>query len=317
MNPPDTNSDTEIVVIGGGSAGLSAALTLARARRRVVVIDSGEPRNAPAQGAHGLLGLAGINPLELLRKGRDEVISYGGAVIHGRVTDARPAQGGFRISTDTGGNFLAQTVLIATGTRDQLPDIPGLRSRWGRDVIHCPYCHGWEIRDQRIGVLATGPMSALQALMFGQWSNDVRFFPQGLNYPEADLVKLAAKGIRIDRRTITGIDTQSNRLVGVHLDHTSTVALDTLVVPTATEARLDGLHGLGLEVAVSPMGTAVVVDAAGHTTVPGVWAAGNVANPATQVSEAAANGARVAMTINTELIFQDADRAVKETGGVR
>jgi thioredoxin reductase len=304
--------DTEIVVIGGGSAGLSAALTLARARRRVVVIDSGDPRNAPAPGAHGLLGLEGINPLALLQKGREEVTSYGGKIIHARVTEAHPADDAFRIVTDTAGELFASTVLIASGTRDQLPEIPGLRERWGRDVIHCPYCHGWEIRDQRIGVLATGPMSALQALMFSQWSSEIRFFPQGLDYPPADLAKLAAGGIRIDRRVITGVGSSADRLDGVSLDDGSTVPLDALVVPTATRARVDGLDGLGLDVTETPMGTALTVDPAGHTNVAGVWAAGNVVNPATQVSEAAANGARVAMTMNTELIFQHAERTVRE-----
>lgn len=271
---------TEIVIIGGGSAGLSAALTLARARRRVLVIDDGEPRNAPAEGAHGLLGLEGINPLALLQKGREEVASYGGKIIHARVTDARPADEGFRISTDTDGDILARTVLIATGTRDQLPDIPGLRERWGKDVIHCPYYHGWETRDQRIGVLATGPMSALQALMFSQWSSDIRFFPQGLDYTDGDFSKLAVGGIRIDRRKITGIDSQGNRLAGVRLDDGSTIPLDALVVPTLTRARLDGLENLGLDITETPMGTALTVDPAGHTSVSGVWAAGNVANPA-------------------------------------
>ncbi|KJL26866.1 Thioredoxin reductase [Microbacterium azadirachtae] len=305
--------ETEIVVVGGGPAGLSAALTLSRARRRIIVIDNGEPRNAPALGAHGLLGQEGISPFELLRKGREEVTSYGGQVITGRVTDARAEGNGFRVRTDAGHDVTARTVLLATGTRDNLPDIPGLAARWGKDVIHCPYCHGWEVRDQRVGVLATGPISALQALMFSQWSSDVRFFPQGLDYSVADLAKLSATGIRVDTRTITGIDTDEDHLAGVHLEDGSTFPLDALVVPTSTTARLDGLDGLGVEVSESPAGTAVAVDTAGHTSVPGVWAAGNLTQPATQVSEAAADGTRVARNINTELIFQDADRAVAET----
>lgn len=305
--------ETEIVVVGGGPAGLSAALTLARARRRVIVIDGGEPRNAPAPGAHGLLGHEGINPFELLRKGREEVTSYGGQIIIGRVTNARAEGTGFRVRTEAGHDLAARTVLLATGTRDDLPDIPGLAERWGKDVIHCPYCHGWEVRDQRIGVLATGPMSALQALMFSQWSSDVQFFPQGLDYSPGDLAKLDAVGIHIDTRTITGVDTQDDQLTGVRLNEGATIALDALVVPTSTQARLDGLGGLGLEVSESPAGTAVTVDAAGHTNVPGVWAAGNLAQPATQVGESAADGTRVARNINTELIFQDTDRAVTET----
>ncbi|WP_159499360.1 NAD(P)/FAD-dependent oxidoreductase [Microbacterium sp. 18062] len=129
--------ETEIVVVGGGPAGLSAALTLSRARRRIIVIDNGEPRNASTLGAHGLLGQEGIGPFELLRKGREEVASYGGQVITGRVTDARAEGNGFRVRTDAGHDVTAHTVLLATGTRDNLPDIPGLAARWGKDVIHC------------------------------------------------------------------------------------------------------------------------------------------------------------------------------------
>lgn len=307
----------EIVIAGGGSAGLSAALTLARARRRVVVVDSGEPRNGPAAGAHGLLGQEGIGPLALLRKGRDEILSYGARIVSESIADARAVGDGFRLTTGSGEEITARAVLIATGTRDELPDIPGLAERWGRDVIHCPYCHGWEISDQRIGVLATGPMSALQALMFNQWSGDVRFFPQGMEYAGDDLAKLAATGIAVDDRHVTGVDVHHNRLRGVRLDDGATVVLDALVVPTSTRARLDGLSGLRVEVGESPSGTAVTVDSAGHTSVPGVWAAGNVAHPAMQVSEAAANGARVAMTLNTEFVFQDVERAVHEAGSRR
>lgn len=306
-------ASAEILVIGGGAAGLSAALTLSRARRDVVVLDGGDPRNAPAQEAHGLLGQEGIRPLELLAKGRAEVVSYGGRVLRHDVVGAERTDDGFRVTTSHGDRIHARTMLIATGTRDILPDIPGLAARWGRDVIHCPYCHGWEIRDQRIGLLATGPMSAMQALMFRQWSRTVRFFPQGIVYPTDQLAKLAVAGVTITDARVTGIDVQSDALAGVTLEDGDVFALDALAVPAVTRARLDGLGGLALNVEESPMGTALVVDAAGHTNVPGVWAAGNVVNPGMQVSEAAANGARVAMTINTELIFQDAERQSQET----
>ncbi len=212
------------------------------------------------------------------------------------------------MTTETGQVITASTLVIATGTRDVLPEIPGLVERWGRDVIHCPYCHGWEIRDQRVGVLATGPMSAMQALMFSQWSPTVQFFPQGSDYPGDQLAKLTATGITTTQHRVTGIDIRNDRLTGVVLDNGSAVALDALVVPAMTRARLEGLDGLGLDTETTPMGTMLVAGPAGHTSVPGVWAAGNVVNPAMQVSEAAANGARVAMTLNTELIFQQTEQ---------
>ncbi|MFJ4166879.1 NAD(P)/FAD-dependent oxidoreductase [Microbacterium sp. NPDC089698] len=309
----DNSAHVEIAVVGGGSAGLAAALNLVRARRSVVVIDNGEPRNSFADGAHGLLGLEGVNPLELLRTGRGEVRSYGARVVDGRVVEAYADENGFRVVTDAGDRLHARQLVIATGTRDLLPEIPGLADRWGRDAIHCPYCHGWEIRDQRIALLATGPMSALQAMMFRQWTDDVTFLPQGLEFPDADHAKLAAANITVDTRTVIGLDVVADRLAGVRFADGTTMPLDVLVVPTFTRARLDGLEGLGLTTSESPMGTAVVVDASGHTNVPGVWAAGNVAHPATQVSEAAANGTRVAITLNTELIFHDTEQKLPGT----
>lgn len=304
----------DVAIVGGGPAGLSAALTLARARRRVVVIDGGEPRNAPAQAAHGLLGQEGINPQALLAKGSEEASSYGARIVRAGVVAAKPAtvadDGDFVVSLEDGTDLRATQLLITTGVVDELPDVPGLAQRWGRDVVHCPYCHGWEIRDQRIGLLATGPMSALQALLFHQWSEQMWFFPNGIEFPADQLAKLAAVGISIVPGSVSGLDVAADRLTGVCLDDGRRVDLDTLAVPAPTRARLDGVHGLGLETVTNAAGVAVVADGTGHTSVPGVWAAGNVVNPGMQVSEAASTGSRVAMTINTELVFARADRAV-------
>lgn len=148
---------SDVVVIGGGAAGLSGALMLARSRRSVVVIDGGEPRNAPAEGVHGLLGLDGTPPAELLRRGRVEVTGYGGQVVPGTVVAAVPSADGFQITLAGGRTVRARRVLVATGLRDELPELPGLAEHWGRGVVHCPYCHGWEVRDEPIGILAVGP----------------------------------------------------------------------------------------------------------------------------------------------------------------
>ncbi|MFL6056110.1 MAG: NAD(P)/FAD-dependent oxidoreductase, partial [Actinoallomurus sp.] len=161
------------VVVGGGAAGLSGALTLARSRRSVVVIDAGSPRNAPAAGVHGFLSRDGIPPAELLERGRAEVCGYGGQVVPGEVDAVAREENGFSVALTDGRVVRARRLLVATGAVDELPDIPGLHARWGRDVVHCPYCHGWEVRDQAIGVLATGPLSVHQALLFRQLSSDV------------------------------------------------------------------------------------------------------------------------------------------------
>jgi len=152
------NAGYDVVVVGGGAAGLSGALMLARSRRSVVVIDAGAPRNAPAAGVHGLLGREGTPPTELLERARAEVRGYGGHVVNGEVSTVTRDGDGFRVALSDRRAVRARRLLVATGLVDELPDIPGLRDRWGRDVLHCPYCHGWEVRDQAIGVLATGPL---------------------------------------------------------------------------------------------------------------------------------------------------------------
>lgn len=306
-----TGLEFDVAIIGGGSAGLSAALILARARRNIVVIDEGRPRNAPAAAAHGLLGQQGVNPLQLLETGRKEAASYGAHIRRSTVTDVSGSvDAGFTLQLDDGSAVHAGLLLLTTGVRDGLPSIPGLAERWGRDVVHCPYCHGWEIRDQRIGLLATGPMSAMQALLFRQWSEHMWFFPNGMEFPADQLGKLDALGITIVPGKVSGVDVADDRLTGVQMNGAGRMDLDALAVPALTYARLDGLDALDVEVTENAMGVAVVADSAGHTSVPGVWAAGNLVNAGMQVSEAAANGARVAMTINTEMVFVRADKAI-------
>lgn len=300
----------EVAILGGGAAGLSAALTLARARRDVVVIDAGAPRNAPAAAAHGLIGLDGINPLELLNRARQEATSYGAHIVHAKVTGAaKTDDGSFSLRLDDGSTIQAGQLLLATGVVDELPDLPGLAQQWGDGVVHCPYCHGWEIRDQRIGMLATGPMAVMKALLFRQWSPQVVFLSNGIEFPSEELAKLTDSGIRIVPGEVSRVAIADDRLTGVVLDDDATVALDALAVSTSTTPRLDGLHELGVDTIQNAAGIAVVTDATGQTSVPGVWAAGNVVDPGMQVSEAAANGGRVAMMINTALIFGPIDPA--------
>ena len=166
----------DVLIIGGGAAGLAAALLLARARRSVLLIDGGEPRNAPATHMHGYLGHEGIPPGDFLAIGRDEVRRYGAELVNGTVTDVvRQADGRFRATTGDSTTVIARRVLLTTGLRDVLPDIPGLADQWGRGVMHCPYCHGWEARDQALVVIGTGTGGPAQAGLFRQWSDDVTF----------------------------------------------------------------------------------------------------------------------------------------------
>lgn len=315
-----TTQTYDVVVIGGGAAGLAGAVALARSRRSVLVVDAGEPRNAPAEGVHNYLGREGAAPHELYAAGRAEAASYGAAVRVGRVTSAaRWPEGaggtGFDLEVD-GARVSARRLLLATGSVDELPDVPGLAARWGRDVLHCPFCHGWEVRDRAIGVLATSAMSAHQALMFRQLSDDVTVFLHGGSpVPESDLTRLAARGVRVVPERVTEVVVADDRLVGLRLATGEVVARDALVVATVVVARSEVASMLGLdaepvEVFGQVVGTAVPADPTGRTAVPGLWAAGNVTSPMAQVVVSAAAGLGAGAMINADLIEEETADAV-------
>ena len=304
--------DHDVVVIGGGAAGLSGALVLARSRRSVVVVDGGQPRNAPAAGVHGFLTRDGMPPAELLRTARAEVRGYGGVVLDGRVEQVERGEDGRLAVVLGGGRRLgARRLLVATGLVDELPDVPGLRERWGRDVLHCPYCHGWEVRDQAVAVLASGPMSVHQALLFRQLTDDVTYLSSALPPTAEQEEQLRARGITLVPEAVEGLEVQQDRLTGVRLAGGATVACSALVVATVMRART-GLGGLGLVPVAHPSGVAehLATDAQGRTGADGVWAAGNVTDPTAQVGASAAAGAAAAAQINADLVMEDTGRAV-------
>ncbi|MFD7920992.1 NAD(P)/FAD-dependent oxidoreductase [Streptomyces sp. NPDC059740] len=303
----------DVVVVGGGVAGLSGALTLARARRSVIVVDAGEPRNAPAARAHGLLSRDGTPPLELLRAGRDEVASYGGRLLSARAVSATRTASGFAVRTDTGDVVRGRRLLVTTGLVDELPKVPGLRERWGRDVLHCPYCHGWEVRDRPIGVLGTSALSVHQALLFHQWSAQITLFVQsGVQLDEEQAERLAALGIRVVRGDVTGVDVVEDALAGVRLASGQRITVEALVVAPRFTARSALLEQLGVGTAEHPagMGTLVPAGPGGRTAVPGLWVAGNVTDLVAAVPAAQAAGAGAGAAINLDLVEADADAAV-------
>jgi thioredoxin reductase len=306
----------DVVVIGGGAAGLNGALMLARARRSVLVVDAGAPRNAPAHAVHGLLGHDGTPPAELLTRGRAEVRSYGGEVATGEVTGARRDGEGFVVALAGGGQVRARRLLLTTGLVDVLPEVPGLRERWGRDVLHCPYCHGWEVRDRATGVLASGPMAVHQTLLFRQLSDDVTLLRHTAPpLDEEDAARLAALGVRVVEGEVTGLEVEDDELRGVRLADGSVVAREALAVQTRMEARAEVVSSLGLSAVehASGLGHHVPADPTGRTEVPGVWAAGNVVDLGAQVGAAAAAGALAGAQVNLDLVTADAAAAVAAT----
>ncbi|MEU6936249.1 NAD(P)/FAD-dependent oxidoreductase [Streptomyces rubiginosohelvolus] len=312
----------DVVIVGGGAAGLSGALALGRARRSVLVIDAGEPRNAPASHVHNYLGRESTPPGELLAIGRGEAAGYGAVIVEGRVASAErlPESGegeqGFRVVTEDGRSVEARRLLVTTGLVDELPPVPGLAARWGREVLHCPYCHGHEVADRPIGVLATGPLAVHQALMWRQWSDDVTLFLHtGPEPTEEEYEQLAARGVAVVDGEVTGLEVADDRFTGVRLASGRVVPREALVVQARFVARSAVLESLGLKPVAQEMGGVVIgsyipTDPTGATEVPGVWAAGNVTRLTEQVIGAAAAGLMAGGAVNGDLITEDTRLAV-------
>ncbi|MFI7354274.1 NAD(P)/FAD-dependent oxidoreductase [Streptomyces avidinii] len=312
------DSSFDVVVVGGGAAGLAGALTLARARRSVLVIDSGSPRNAPAAHMHGYLGQDGESPAALLARGRAEVTGYGGEVRAGTALAAdRLPDGSFLVRCGDGTTVRAGRLLVATGLVDELPDVPGLGARWGRDVLHCPYCHGWEVRDQPIAVLADGPLAVHQAQLWRLWSARTTLLAHTWRLTAEDRELLAALGVDVVEGEVTGLAVQGDRLTGVTLAGGAERGCRALAVAPRFTARSGVLSSLGLPTVVmerdgAAIGTCVESDpATGATALRGVWVAGNVTAPMEKVAGAAAQGAQAAVAINTDLIEEETRRAVE------
>ncbi len=306
----------DVVVVGGGAAGLSGALMLGRSRRSVLVVDAGEPRNAPAAGVHGFLTRDGTSPAALLAAGRADVGRYGVELLDGRVASAIALDDGtFTVRLDDGREVSSRRLLVATGLVDELPDVPGIRERWGRDVLHCPYCHGWEVRDQAIGVLASGPFAVHQALLFAQWTADLTLFLHTTaRSGDEEVEQLAARGITVVEGEVSALEVVEDRLAGVRLDHGEVIACEALTVTPRFVARSAVLASLGLAAVPHPLGIEVgehfQADAMGLTAVPGVWVAGNVADLTAVVVGVADAGVRAGAAINADLIAEDSRRAV-------
>lgn len=304
----------DAVIVGGGSAGLSAALMLGRARRSVLVVDSEEPRNAPAAHMHGFPSRDGTAPTEFLRSTREQLSTYDVSTITGRVLSAEKVTDGFRLTLDDGTHAGARHLLATTGIVDILPDVPGLSAHWGREVVHCPYCHGWELAERRIGVLASGPMSIHQALLFRQWTARLTVLLHTQSPPTAEQEEqLAARGIRIVTGEVARVETSDGRLSGVRLATGEHIDLDALAVAPLAAPRADFLRQLGLDPQPHPSGTGehVPADEMGRTQIEGVWVAGNLTNPALNVLGSANAGAIAAGAINGELIAQETADAVR------
>lgn len=311
----------DLVVIGGGSAGLSGAIAVARFGRDVMVVDAGQPRNAPAAGVHNLLGHDGIDPRELLRRGRAELAHYGGQVVEGRAVDARAVPGerlGFEVELADGQVLHGRRLLVTTGAVDPLPAIEGLAERWGRDLLHCPFCHGWEVRGRRIGVLATHPMTLHAAKLWSQLGEVTVIEHEDGWLSAEDRRVLDALGVTTVAGPARRVLVAEDRIVGVDLGD-RTVELDALVAAPVADARNPILESLGvpvgpLEMAGHAMAWTAKADPQGGTEVPGVALAGNAVDPMAQVAQAMAGGTKAGAMMLMSLIEEETAEALAGSG---
>lgn len=314
----ETTETYDVAIVGGGAAGLSAALVLGRARRRVLVVDAGSPRNAPAAHMQGFLSRDGMAPSELLAVGRQEIAAYGVELVTDTVTSVEQTAGGelcnsvevsYRLHLASGSAVDARRLLVTTGVSDDIPDLPGIRERWGRDLLHCPYCHGWEVRDEPLGVLGTIAGSVEHALLVRQWSSDVTFFAHTHDLTDTERGQLDARGIPVVSGEVARLVVDDDRLTGIELVDGRIVARTAVFVRPGIHPHPDGLlAGLGCR---DDDAGFVITDGSGRTSNLGVWAAGNVADPRAQVITAAGAGSAAAIAINNDLVHADTDRAIR------
>jgi thioredoxin reductase len=281
----------DAIVVGGSFAGLSAALQLARARRRVLVIDAGLPRNRFSDAAHGFLGQDGKAPAAILREATCQLTVYPTVeVLGGEALTAVAGLAGFTVTVSDGRSVRARRLVLATGVTDTLPDVPGLKERWGATVLHCPYCHGYEVRDRPLGVLANHPMAAHQAAMIPDWG-PTTLFTQGRFEPDAEqLAHLVARGVTVEREPVVALLGDAPDLDAVRLADGRVVAVNALFVAPSTRMASPLAEQLGCAFDDGMLGPVIRVDDLKATTVPGVYAAGDAARAMHNATLASADG---------------------------
>jgi thioredoxin reductase len=305
----DSHSRTwDCVIVGAGPAGLNAALVLGRARRRVLILDHAQPRNYATHEMHGVLGHDGLDPADLRARGRTEIGRYGVQVVTAEVQEARVLDDATVRVTSARGADLTRTVLLATGMLDEVPDIPGFAEVWGISAHTCPYCDGFEHRDERIAILAAGPRGEHLAILLRQWSDDVVLLSNGPHGLGADqLARVQALGIPIIQTPVVALSNDDGgRLRRLHLDDGETLDRDALFFYVGWQLRNDVACKLGCQLRDDG---SITVDANQATTVDRIYAAGNCTDPRALVPAAAGSGATAAVAINARLSMEDADHA--------
>ena len=302
--------DFDGIIVGGSYAGLSAGMQLARARRRIGIVDAGRPRNRVAAASHGFFGQGGAAPQEMIAQARAQVLAYPTVtMIEGEAFAACPnAGGGFRVELASGETLTAAKLLLAHGIEDVLPAIPGMAERWGMSVLHCPYCHGYEVAGRRLGVLNLTPMSVHQALLIADWG-PTTFFLNGMEELDDEArERLDRRDVTVEPALVTELVGDAPALAGIRLGDSRTVEIDGLyLIPSRGLGPLAGQ--LGCEVEESPVGPVIRTDGQKLTTVPGVYAAGDVETMAGNITFASAAGVMAGSALHRSLIFEPLEEA--------
>ncbi|HLA63870.1 MAG TPA: NAD(P)/FAD-dependent oxidoreductase [Rhodothermales bacterium] len=296
----------DAVVVGGGPAGLSAALTLGRSRRRVLLAADGPTRNAPAHAAHNVFTRDGTPPAELVRIGRAQLAPYAVSIREEWVTDAERTDAGFAVTFAGGGRVEARALVLATGVRDVMPDVPGFAELWGSGVFHCPYCHGWEVAGQPLAIYARGETALHFAQLIRGWTDDLILITDGPSGLSAeDRAKVERNGIVVREERVERLVGTGGRLEAVVFAGGEAIPRAGLFLRPEQELRSDLPHRLACPLSADGR---VQADAAGKTPVPGVFVAGDVGPGWQSVPSAIASGALAGAMLNAELLAQEFER---------
>jgi thioredoxin reductase len=290
----------DVIVIGGSYAGLAAALQLARARRKVLVIDAGHRRNRNAAHSHGFLGQDGQDPAVIAAKGRAEVLAYPTArLVEGTAQSVARTETGFAVTVATGERFETERVILALGVIDELPEIPGVAERWGKSIFHCPYCHGYELGGEKIGVIATSALSFHHAMLLPDWG-ETTYFTRGFEPTDEQSAQLERRRVTIERGDVRGIDGAAT----VHVADGRALSFAGLFLMPRNRVAGSLVSDLGVEMEDGPVGKIIKTDMMKMTSVPGVLACGDAAMAAGSVSFAVADGVRAGVGAHASLIFK-------------
>jgi thioredoxin reductase len=295
----------DAIVIGGSFAGLSAAIHIARARRPVCVIDAGRPRNRFAAASHGFFGQDGLDPRAMIARARAQLMAYRSVTfIEGEAVTAEALTDGYAVTLGSGEAIEGSKLLLATGISDVLPELPGLLERWGKSVLHCPYCHGFEFAGQQLGVLATASFSAHQAMLIADWGPTTLYLNGGESPDDATRAKLTQRGVTVEPATVLRLEGTGDRLTSIILANGQRVSIDALYIAPRTNLNGRLSEQLGCALDDGPFGPIIRTDAAKLTTVPGVYAAGDVARTPHNATWASADGVTAGVSLHQALVFE-------------